>query len=453
MKRIDLIWGYSAQLLNIGVGLLLLPILVITLNSEDLGLLFVFMTMISLAQLLEFGFQPTIARQVAYIYSGASEIKNVGLPLITEGSVNINLLVNVIHSAKKIYMWIAVLVALLLWCGGSLYIYSLSYTGDLFTAYISWFLFAGSSVITFYFGYFNSLLQGRGDITLVNKTIVASRLCYAILAVIFLLFKFNLLALGIASILSCILNRLLISRAFYNSENQYLKNIKPNDNLRKILWTNTWRLGAVQLGGFLIQRGNLFIAATFLGLTISASYGLTLQLSMIIMALANQLTLLQLPKMNALQVAGNKSELRKVYSSSVFVAFIVSILGFLLLTIFGNGLLVIIGSETKLIDEHILLLLGLVLLLEVNHSVSATYLTTTNKVPFLKASLLSGFAVILCSFVLVYWGGWGIAGLIIGQGVVQLCFNNWYWPRVAMRDLNVNFIDIVVLGSKRIAGY
>ena len=450
MKRSDLIWGYSAQLLNIGVGVLLLPILVVTLNSEELGLWYVFMAMVSLAQLLEFGFQPTIARQAAYIYNGATEIKRSGLPTIVSGQLNIDLLVNLIHASRYIYRWIAILVAVLLWGIGSLYIYTLNYTGDLTTAYTSWFLFASASVITFYFGYFNALLQGRGDITLVNKVIVVSKVSFALLAIMLLLLHFNLLAISIASLISCIINRILISLCFYNAKNADIKKYKPTSNLNKILWTNTWRLGLVQFGAFLIQRGNMFIAATYLGLTLAASYGLTMQLSAIIITLANQLMALQLPKMNALQAANNKTELKNVYASSVLVAFILLISGFAGLTLLGEAVLALIGSETKLINSQLLVLLGVVLFLETHHSISATYLTTTNQVPFLKAALISGVGVTLLSFALVCWGKLGVAGLIIGQGVVQLCFNNWYWPKVAMQHLNITPLELASRGYKSI---
>ncbi|WP_421225309.1 O-unit flippase-like protein [Aeromonas enteropelogenes] len=450
MKRTDLIWGYSAQLLNIGVGILLLPILVVTLNSEELGLWYVFMAMVSLAQLLEFGFQPTIARQAAYIYNGATEIKRSGLPATVSGELNIDLLVNLIHSSKYIYRWIAILVAVLLWGMGSLYIYTLNYAGDPTTAYMSWFLFASASVITFYFGYFNALLQGRGDITLVNKVVVASRVSYVLLAIVLLLLKLSLLAIAIASLISCIINRILISRAFYNAKSRGFKKNKPTANLNKVLWANTWRLGLVQFGAFLIQRGNMFIAATYLGLSVAASYGLTMQLSAIIVTLANQLMALQLPKMNALQAACEKNELKNIYASSVLVAFILLISGFAALILLGEPILALIGSETKLINSHMLALLGLVLLLETHHSISATYLTTTNQVPFLKAALVSGVGVTLFSFALVYWGGLGVTGLIIGQGLVQLCFNNWYWPKVAMQHLNITPLELASRGYKSI---
>ena len=448
MNKKDLVWGYSALLLNVGIGLLILPLLVVTLSSEELGLWYVFMAMAGLAQLLEFGFQPTIARQISYVYSGATEIKKTGLPTAESGSVNTELLVDVICAARKIYRTISLFSAILLLGGGALYIHSLSYSGDTLSAYISWVVFASASVINFYFGYYNGLLQGRGDITKVNKVIVVSRLVLFILAALLLFCGFGLLAMAIATLLSSALNRILISRCFYDKDNMFLKCLKPKDNLTNILWGSSWRLGLVQFGAFLIQRGNLFIAATFLGLSTAASYGLTLQISMLIAAIASQLTSLQLPKMNSMQAIGNRNELLKLYSSSVVAGIVIVSCAFLTLMLFGDWVLASFNAKTPLLSLDLLAVFGIVILFEVHHSTSATYLTTCNDVPFLRASLVSGVAVTVLSFVFVKWGGLGVAGLIAGQGIVQALFNNWYWPMTAMRHLQTTFLEVLSVGSR-----
>lgn len=447
MNRKDILWGYSAQLLNIGIGLLILPLLVIQLSSEELGLWYVFMGMAGLAQLLEFGFQPTIARQISYVYSGAIEIKKTGLPAAEIGSINIDLLVAVISASRKIYRIIAIVSSMLLIVGGGLYIKSLSYSGDIVSAYISWVVFALASIVNFYFGYYNGILQGRGDITKVNIVIVISRLVLLAMAAVLLLCDLGLLAMAISTLVASVINRILISRYFYDENNKHLKNLKPNIDLTNILWGSSWRLGLVQLGAFLIQRGNLFIAATFLGLSTAASYGLTMQVAMLIAAIASQLTNLQLPKMNAMQAVGNRDELIRLYSSSVFTGLFVVIFSFLVLTLFGDDILNLFNSKTNLLSPGLLAIMGLVVLFEVHHGISASYLTTFNHVPFLLASLISGTAVALLSFSLVKWGGYGVVSLIIGQGIVQLCFNNWYWPRVAMNHLAISFRDVICVGA------
>ena len=448
MKRIDLIWGYSSLLLNVGGGILLLPILVVTLSREELGLWYVFMTMLALAQLLEFGFQPTIARQVAYLYCGATDIRCTGLPIAEGCKLNAELLINVFYASKKIYRVIALLVAVLLLGAGSVYINSLKFTGNLQTVYTSWCVFSLASIMNLYFGYYNAILQGRGDITKVNKAIVISRLVLLIVAVSLLLLKFGLIGMAIAHFVSCITNRLLVGRYLYNKENEFLKKTTPTKSLAGILWSGSWRMGFVQLGAFLIQRGNLFIAATCLGLNMAASYGLTLQIAILIMGFSLQLASLLLPKMNAMQVSGNKDALVRMYSLSIVAGILISIVAFVLVILLGDGLLNLANSETKLLSTRLLLLFAIVILLEVHHSISATYLTTCNHVPFLLASIISGIAVVSVSYSLVQWGGMGVAGLIVGQGLVQVIFNNWYWPIIAMRHLNVSFLNVLSIGSK-----
>ena len=68
LTRGDVLWGYIAQVLNIGAGLILLPILLRNLSPEDVGLWFVFISLAALAQLLELartapGFRDDIGRR------------------------------------------------------------------------------------------------------------------------------------------------------------------------------------------------------------------------------------------------------------------------------------------------------------------------------------------------------------------------------------------------------
>ena len=448
MNKRDLIWGYSAQLLNIGAGLLILPILVVTLSSEELGLWYVFMAMAGLAQLLEFGFQPTIARQVAYVYNGAVEIKKIGLPESgVRGVANDELLINVVHASKIIYRIISLLAALLLLGFGSLYIYTLGYVGHT-SIYISWFTFAFATITTFYFGYYNALLQGRGDVTLVNKVIVVSRLSLILIAVPLLLLGFGLFAMSLATLASCVINRLLANRSFYNAANKYLKGIQPTKNVTDVLWGSSWRLGLVQFGSFMIQRGNMFIAASFLGLSAAASYGLTLQISMLVMIFATQVISLQLPTMNTLQANGSKDELAKIFSASIVSSAMIVSLSFAVILLFGTTILSLMDSKTSLISNDLLIVFFVIILFETNHSICATYLTTKNKVPFLVASIASGAGVITLSSYLVIFENLGVLGLVLGQGLIQLLFNNWYWPKMAMMDLELDFKRMILIGFR-----
>ncbi|MGV7962399.1 O-unit flippase-like protein [Photorhabdus tasmaniensis] len=451
MKKIDITWGYLAQLLNIGSGILLLPILVITLTPEDLGFWYIFTAIYGLAQLLEFGFQPTIARQASYVYNGAKNLIKTGLPKMDKTChVDQKLLIDLIFSSRKIYKIISLGVSIILVFGGGFYLYSLTYNADKLDIYISWFIYALSGIIIFYFGYYNALLQGRGDITEVNKIIAISRLCMAILAIILLLSKFGLYAMAISNLASCILNRFLANKAFYVKESTEIKKAKTNNDLTLILWGSSWRLGCVQLGAFLIQRGSIFIVTYFWGVSAAASYGLTIQVFMLLSSLSSLVFQIQLPKMNALQAHGMKEHLRYIYSSAMIISLCLFILGSILLVLIGPFFLSLIGSNANLIEGQWLTLLSFVMLLELNHSLSATYLTTLNEIPFLNASLYSGIAVVLVSSFICYGGWFGLGGVILGQGIVQLTFNNWYWSLKVNKLLGINYIWMLKYGTRRI---
>ena len=72
--------------------------------------------------------------------------------------------------------------------------------------------------------------------------------------------------------------------------------------------------------------------------------------------------------------------------------------------------------------------------LEWNHSTFATLITLSNRVPFVKASILSGGAIVILSFLSVWLTPLGILGLILAQGMVQLAYNNWYWPQLVLQE-------------------
>ena len=55
----DVLWGYIAQFFNIGAGILLLPVILKLLPADILGVWYIFLTISSLVQMIDCGFQPT----------------------------------------------------------------------------------------------------------------------------------------------------------------------------------------------------------------------------------------------------------------------------------------------------------------------------------------------------------------------------------------------------------
>mgnify|MGYP003528499447 CR=1 FL=1 len=70
----DVIWSYVATIFMVGSGFFLLPFILHKMPSETVGIWNIFTAITSLVTLLDFGFRPTFARNVSYIFSGVTEL-------------------------------------------------------------------------------------------------------------------------------------------------------------------------------------------------------------------------------------------------------------------------------------------------------------------------------------------------------------------------------------------
>ena len=122
------------------------------------------------------------------------------------------------------------------------------------------------------------------------------------------------------------------------------------------------------------------------------------------------------------------------------------ILGAIVIISIGNVVLSFIGSNTMLLPKTYVSLILLIIYLETNHSNCATLITTKNEVPFVKSALFSGAGVLILGLFSVKWLSLGILGLILAQGLVQLLYNNWKWPKVVFNDMKTNYFEIIKIG-------
>jgi O-antigen/teichoic acid export membrane protein len=337
---------------------------------------------------------------------------------------------------------------------GSLYITTLlTRNQDTSQSLLAWAMFSIGAIINFYFGYINAFLQGRGDISQGSKVTVFSRGSMVFFSISALVMGYGLLGLGVASLVSAAVGRATAHRYFtWDVQVEQIRHAgitaEGKRDILRTLWHNAGRLGAVQIGAFLIQRGNVLIAASFVGLAASGSYGITMTVLMALSGMASVICQLQLPHLASLQAAFNRKAAAEVLGETFLMSWIFFLLGLTVLVAAGNQVLTLIGSRNHLLPWPLCLMLGIVILLEMNHSIAASYLTTLNKVPFVSAALISGVGVTLLTLLLIK--PFGIAGMVAAQGMVQLAYNNWKWPMEAVRHLETSLSKILVLGARKI---
>ncbi|VXB83206.1 conserved membrane hypothetical protein [Pseudomonas sp. 8AS] len=445
-SRRDISWGYAAQFLNIGAGLIMLPAVVSFMSTDEVGLWFVFVSIAGLAQLLELGFQPILIRNFSYVYAGAKELQAEELPACEGGKLDQTLFSDLLIASRRIYFFVSCLAAIFLLTAGTFYIHTLLPDGvNENYVLIGWGLYALGLVISFYYGYLNAVLQGRGQVSEANKVIVFSRVLFVILGVVLVGLGFGLVGMGVASIVSMVTSRFLALYFVFSSAHPEMKNLLPTKTGPKkiifMLWHNASRFGVVLVGVFLIWRANVLIAASLLGLAEAASYGLAIQLFFILNTVASVPFNISMPKINTLRAQAKHGEVYKGVSMLLVLSLFIYLLGAVFIAVLGNYFLAIINSPTTLPASPILWLMVLVFLLEINHGSCANFIATGNKTPFAAAAIITGMAIVLSSLLLAPL--LGMLGLVLAQGGMQVLYNNWKWPMETGKIFKVPYVKVL----------
>jgi len=453
LSKKDVIWGYFAQFFAIASGIITLPLILRMLSVEEIGMNYLMLTIGSLVSLFDFGFAPQFGRNITYIFSGAQKLKEEGVNIINPGSkINYHLLATMIHTARFIYRWLAIIILLIMITLGSLYIYKVTngFT-NIDNSFIIWIVYSVSTFINVYYSYYTSLLTGKGLIMESRKATVFSKMTYILLTFAFLSLGMGLLSVAMANLFAPFVNRYFSHHYFFTSDLKLkidaIKISKQEKiDLFKIIWHNAKKLGLVFVGSYAINKLSMFLAGLYLSLSDIASYGLMMQLVGLIMSVSGTLFGIYQPRFSALRVEGDNNSLFKEFAFTMNVQYLLYAFGTIFLLLLGPWLLTLIGSNALLPPIGILSIYTLVVLLEMNHSNFASFIVTKNNIPFVESSLIAGGCIALGSYFSLEYTSLGIIGLVLVQGITQLAYANWKWPHVVCKEFSISFISFLSLG-------
>ncbi len=441
ISRKDVIWNYIATFFKIGAGLILLPFILKMMPTETVGIWTIFTTITTLIALLDLGFNPSFTRNVTYVFSGVKELKKKGIAELNKNNaIDYGLLKGTISAMRWFYSRMTIVVLLLLLVVGNIYMYFLmqSYTGDRTDLCIAWIILIILNAYDIYTLYYDSLLQGKGLIKLSKQISVIGQLIYLIVAIVLIVLGQGLIAIVSAQALSIIIRRFLSYRAFFTKEIKASLQSSKSQNKKEIIsaiYPNAIKLGLTSIGSFLINKSAIFMGSIFLSLSEVAMYGITMQVVGILSSLAGVYYNSYIPKITQLRTTNNNKELKAIFYRGSIIQLSVFVLGGLVFVLFGNYVLDLINSQTKFLGAGMLTVVLIISFLERNHILATGFLLAKNEVPFFAASLWSGAATILLLWVFLDVVHWGVWGLILAQGIVQLAYQNWKWPLVLLKEI------------------
>jgi len=446
--RKDVAWNFAATFMRIASGLIVLPLVLRLLPSQEVGLWNIFLTIGSIAALLDFGFSNSFARNITYIFSGVKELKAEGYVAVDQNdtSVDFSLLRSVIRAMRRYYGILAIIFLLLFIAVSPFYLQSIleKYRGNTHVVWTAWFTYGALVAYQLYTYYYGALLTGRGYIKKNMQIIVVAQSARIIITAIFLLYGLGLISLVIGMFISDILNRTLSYLAFYDKETALqIKSSKalPVKEIMKIMTPNAIKIGLTSVGGFLINKAVILIAPLYLSLSDIASYGTTKQFIDLIASIGGIWFSTYYPKMTLYRVNNEIDGVKRLYTKSkIFLVISFILLGCGLILV-GPPILQFIHSKTHLLPAAMIFVFLIVGFLEDNHGISGALLLTKNEVPFVKASLLSGIGTVLLFFFGLKFTSLGIWTMILAPGIAQATYQNWKWPLSVIKDLKLTSSD------------
>ena len=437
----EIIWSYAGTAFMIGAGVLLLPFILHKMPQETVGIWNIFQTITALVLLLDFGFRPTFARNISYIFSGVKTLQRDGVAHTTsESEVDYGLLKGTLLAMKRFYRWMSMAVFGILATVGTVYFWYIlqKYSGDRQDALIAWILLIAINCYNLYTFYYDALLTGKGYVTRTQQINMLGQAVYIGLAIGLIYAGFGLTAIVASQLISTIIRRILTYRVFFTPElKAHLHDVAPQEpkGILQAITPNAVKIGLTQLGGFLVNKSAILIGSAFLTLEQVACYGITLQVMDILARCATVFYQSYLPKLAQCRAENDLNGLKRYYilcTGSLLAVYAVGGVAWIFL---GNWALDLIQSQTHFVPTAMLMVMLLISTLEHNHAVSAGFIMADNKIPFFIPSLVSGAATVLLLWIFLSPLQMGIWGLILAPGIAQLAYQNWKWPSVVIKEL------------------
>lgn len=459
LSKKDVIWSYIGTIMSMASNLLLLPFIVYFLDDDMYGLWGVFASIGAIATLFDCGFSVTFARNITYCWSGASGLKKEGVQFTEQKEPDFVLMKKVLATCKKVYLIVSTAALVLLIVAGTAYVMFISRNLSGVNHIIAWLIYAVSAFLNLYYGYYAAFLRGVGAVDQANKNTVIARSAQIVLTVILLFLGFGLIGTCVAYLAYGMIFRILGKNKFFAHENIgekldkicYVPSNEEVNELFIIVWHNAWRDGVISICNYFCNQASTIICSLYLSLGQTGMYSLGVQIASAIAQIAGALYTAYQPTLQEAYVTQNKNKMQKSMSVIITSYLFLFILGTIGALVVGVPFLRIIKPNYS-ISVSVLLGLCVFQFMMKLRNCYTSYFSCTNRINYLNAFVISSILTVILSFLFTGAMKLGLWGLIIAQIVSQAVYNFWHWPRLAHRELEMSFFQLLRMGTHELKG-
>lgn len=233
--------------------------------------------------------------------------------------------------------------------------------------------------------------------------------------------------------------RFFVIRWFGKQEITIKRSSKLDKEIFASIWSVTWKSGLNTWGYFFANRGVELIISQLKDTALMASFLFTYSILGFIRNIAQTPITVKYPEMYALMSGKKFERLKFIASPRIFLSLAIMIVGFVSFGLLGNWLLDIIGTDKKIVPVTIFILMSVYLLFEANALIHGTIYISTNAVPFLIPSIITGVATFGLGMLVL--PKWGLLGLVSLQVILNFGNNFWYSTYLSLKLIQWSFRD------------
>ena len=449
----DYIWSYIGVFLSLFSSIIMTPFVVYFLDGEQYGLWGVFQSLAAITTLFDFGFATTFARNINYCWNGAGKLEKTGGMFSEQSEPNFYLMKKTMKACQTVFLLISVAALVIMLTAGTFYVRYISSAISGEEPEIAWIICSIAIFLNLYFGYFGSFLRGVGAISDANKATVYSKAVQIIVTIVLLACGFGIVGTSVAYLVYGTLYRIIARQSFYKYKGigdrlKEVKNIIPIEEIKEMFWTvwhNAWREGIVSLANYLANQATTIICSLYMPLTQTGSYSLAVRLGMAVAQVSSAMYTANQPVLQSAYINNDKAKMKKKMSLIVFSYTVLDIVGMLLVVIVGLPLLRLIRPET-VVSTSIMVAIGFYQFILKFRNCYTSYFSCTNRIPYIKAFLISSIGCVVLSFIFMGWFHYGVWGLIVAQIISQGIYNAWAWMVKAHKEMDLSAQETIFYG-------
>ena len=453
-----IVWSWAQNILRLGTGLIILPLVLRELSRSELGMYWVLLSLAALAPIMDFGFAQTIGRFISYAVAGAQSLEAIGLPKETDSKEpNFKLLWQLLVTSRKLYRRLSLALLFLLGLGGTLFIehliqaeVALDRDFSPLVTRIAWATTLVSTLLDIYSNWWCNYLRGLNMVRTAAQVGVAAAAAKCVIAAALLIAGAGLLSLPLATLVANVIQRHFARKCCL----RFLPPAPAMDDVElkaslSVLWPNSWRLGVQIMTASIVTQANMFICAKVLHLDATAGYGTAVQLMSVAMGMSYVWTLTKWPLVTQYRARADYAAIRQVLWPRIWLQMLtfVALAGAVVMV--GPIALQWIGSGKELLPRHWMICLAAYTFFDLQLTTAGALITSENRLPYFWPAVATVFSSLVLSLLMVHTTTLGVGALVLAPLISGGMFNYWYWPSYAARGLNTTLFRFLFFGPSK----